>query len=181
MAYLVPRLRTSQYLPCYVPSPAWHPLNLHKCPPECVATASVPRPWEETFPKSWQAQLRQPSPGLHRDPSSPTSRTVRLRNFCQSGGCKWHLIIVLICISQITNENKQLFLCLFAIFPSAVNLLRCLPFYYWLEKLFFEIHISWLILCEINVLEIWTPPPPRWFIFCCFLCAFWDRGALHLT
>lgn len=105
LTYLVPRLRTSQSLHCCVPSPAWHPVNLHKCPPECVATASVPRPWEETLPKSWQAQLRQPSPGLHRDPSSPTSRTVRLRNFCQSGGCKWHLIIVLICISQITNEN----------------------------------------------------------------------------
>ena len=49
-------------------------------------------------------------------PTSPTSSTVRLCNFCQSGGCKWYLIIVLICISQITNEVKHLFLCLFAIF-----------------------------------------------------------------
>lgn len=147
---------------------------------ECVATASVPRPWDQkTFPKSWQCcLLLQPSRGLPGDLSSPTSRIVRLRNFCQSGGCKWHLIIVLICISQITNENKQLFLCLPAIFPLCSEPIRLLGFLLLIWKVFF-----WNIYFPINPLLdkcIINLNPQRRIVLHCFLCVFRDRAGLHL-
>lgn len=158
---------------CYVPRPAWHLVNLLvKCFFRMRSPSKWPQAMRKTFPKSCQALFRQPSRGLLRDPSSPTSRTVRLGNFCQSGGCKWHLIIVLICISQITNENKQLFLCFLAIFSLCSEPIRLLAFLLLIwEVLFFFWNIYFLInplldKCIVNL------NPRRWFVFFVFFVCF---------
>lgn len=133
---------------CYVLSPAWHPVNLCKCFSRMCGHSKCPQAAKRKHFQShgWPSFCSQ-AQALLRDESSPTSRTVRLGKFCQSGGCKWHLIIVLICISQITNENKQLFLCLFAIFSLCSEPIRLLAFLLLIWEVFF-----WNIYFPINPL-----------------------------
>lgn len=63
------------------------------------------------------------------------------------------------------------------IFSSAVNLLGCFPFYYWLEELFL-IYIS--MINPLLVKHAANLYPSLWVVFSLFSLCIWDVEVLHL-
>ena len=81
---------------------------------------------------------------------------------------KWHIIVILICISLMADEVKDLFLCLFAIMlPSFMKCLFISSSYFLIGFIFFSSFLpSTLILfifwpcCEISVSQPGIEPRP---------------------
>ena len=78
---------------------------------------------------------------------SESDMTERL-TFSLSMGIQWYFIVVLIYISQMTNDVEYLFLCMLAILMSSVKwMFTFCPFSYWFVKVLYLIRIQ--VLCNM--------------------------------